>query len=106
MEAQRGRGSASLGDGSLGCGGAPSRWRWRRSRGAITTGAPLRWRRAGVESSSKLCHGGGTTGVTTAAPQSRGRDSWYGARNPRQVGWWGLNRDDSSAIRLDRFGVI
>jgi hypothetical protein len=59
-----------------------------------------------VESPSELCQGGGIAGVTTAVPQSRGCDSWYGARNPRKVGWWGLNRDDSSAIGLDQFGVI
>jgi hypothetical protein len=49
MEAQKGRGGASLGDGSLGRSGALSRW--RRNRGAITTRAPSRWRRnrGGVE---------------------------------------------------------
>jgi hypothetical protein len=43
MEAQRGHGGTSLSDGSLGHGGAPSRW--RRSSGAITAGALSRWRR-------------------------------------------------------------
>jgi hypothetical protein len=52
MEAQKGRGGASLGDGSLGRSGALSRW--RRNRGAITTSS------IEVEAQQGWSRGGGT----------------------------------------------
>jgi hypothetical protein len=57
----------------------------------------------------EIHQGGGAARVTAVAAvptQSWRHDGSCGAGNPRRVGWQGLNRVGSGAVRLGRFGAV
>jgi hypothetical protein len=62
----------------------------------------------GSELLLKMDHDGDTRMAKPrdSATAVEGATAHVGLGNPRQVGWWGLNRGGSGAARLGRFGAV